>query len=195
MSDVIIDGNLEKLNLWHVLFAKGILNMTNEIYLAGIIDGEGTFSVNKSMRLDDRSIHPTYFPVFYIANNNLDLMNFLVKNFSGKIYGRKNSKCYTWHCSPLSIVTIIDKILPYLIVKKNQAIVLRNFRNTFHGRAMKPTEKDYAIREDCWIKTKILNRSDRYCAGRWQKKWGITNKYIEEMRIKVVNEFDKVSLS
>ncbi len=103
----------------------------NWSYLAGIIDGEGNIGLSK------KNIKRETFSVgceVCITNCNHDLMKWLVRNFGGQYYMRKardvqkHADSYIWRVTGRkNRETILLGILPYLIIKKNQAQIALEF--------------------------------------------------------------------
>lgn len=92
-------------------------------YLAGLIDGEGTITLLPTY--PDRGIYATYL---IISNSDDNLINWLTKNFGGvvKEVNQKNSKirptkkCFNWILRTKKAAEVIEKCLPYLIVKNHK---------------------------------------------------------------------------
>lgn len=107
-------------------------------YLAGIIDGEGSISVElqrangKGRRLDYYTLRMCVF------NTNLDLIKWIVETFGGAYYhntkyeGRK--QCYTWKIFGDKLLDIVSACHPYFIVKKKHADIVMEFRKTVLGK-------------------------------------------------------------
>ena len=105
------------------------------IYLAGILDGEGWFSVQKHIRKNGQSY--SYMPVIGVANTNKVLMDWLIDNFGGSIIERQpNIKQfggklrYEWRPKWSITKLLLKKIIPFLILKQNQAKILEKIGDT-----------------------------------------------------------------
>jgi|SRR5579859_1836963 len=89
-------------------------------WLAGFFDGEGYIGVawNKTRK--------TFYPRLTIANTHLPTLELIQKQFGGSLhrsYGNKKSKsymCYSLHWGHKSVRELLEKIAPYLVVKKEQ---------------------------------------------------------------------------
>ena len=98
--------------------------MNNESlsYLAGIIDGEGTITLN------GRGIHST--PQLQIANINIDLIDWIRTNFNGVVrLDTINNKwqrqtVYKWYCYGKEAIETIQKVFPWLIIKRKQSLII-----------------------------------------------------------------------
>lgn len=137
--------------------------MTKEqiIYLAGIIDGEGTFYIGKHNK------HKKGFNCrLYVVNTDQRLINWLHKNFGGLIYSRSSSKNphwktkFEWIVNTSQILPICESIFPYLICKKEQAEIMMKFRKTFdqwRGMGNLISEDIISIRLQCLNDLRKLN--------------------------------------
>lgn len=90
-------------------------------YLAGLVDGEGTVTLSR------KHSNETPSPEVSIANNSLQLLGW-VKNVvgTGKITSKRKNKphhaqSYTWSIRDNKVISFLDEIKNYLIVKKQQA--------------------------------------------------------------------------
>lgn len=104
----------------------------DENYLAALIDGEGYVGLTKHYQMD------IYIPKVVVEMTNSNPVNFL-KDFvgAGKVTRRiiKSGKVsYTYRVPHENIVSFLDRISPFMKVKKQQAEELSNFlkqRNEF----------------------------------------------------------------
>lgn len=98
-------------------------------YLAGIIDGEGTFYIGYSCK--------KWGSRMYVVNTDKRLIDWLKNTFGGLVYTRNSLKNpawktkYEWILEKAKIPPICEVILPYLICKKEQAELMIKFRKTF----------------------------------------------------------------
>jgi hypothetical protein len=94
-------------------------------YIAGIIDGEGGFCVSK--------INNGYRSYICISNTDIKLMKYLQKNLKGslRVQQRKihHKPVYRLYLNPNAVRKIIDSLIPYLLVKKEQAILVKKVLN------------------------------------------------------------------
>jgi len=114
------------------------------VYMAGIIDGEGSLQVEIQGVCASRKTD--YYSVrLIIINTDKNLMDWLVKNFGGKIHLRKlmpkRKQCYHWAIFSSDAEAILKACLPYMIVKKPQAKLLIEFMHS------KPEGKYYITAE------------------------------------------------
>lgn len=99
-------------------------------YLAGIIDGEGCLIISRS----DRGNYQNYYGRIHVKNTDKRLMKWLVDYFGGNIHTNKpksdkHSVAYSWYFSgnAKSKEVFLLAIMPYLIIKREQAKVLVEF--------------------------------------------------------------------
>ena len=92
--------------------------MISKEYLAGFVDGEGCFNITRC--------RTWILPRLLITNTNVDILKQIKGIYGGDISSRKNGKdnwkvfnMYRASCKALK--TIIKDILPYLILKREQA--------------------------------------------------------------------------
>lgn len=127
-------------------------------YLAGIIDGEGSFYIG--ICRNGRS----FMCRIYVVNTNKELVNWLKETFGGLIYSRKSIKNpqwkirYEWVVDKPAIDPFCKLLLPFLIIKKKHAEIMIEFRNSFiAGRKNPISDEILAFRTECYKKIKALN--------------------------------------
>jgi len=135
--------------------------MKNYKYLAGIIDGEGCIGVYKAK---DKGKYLKYFVCVVVKNTSEELIFWLKENFGGhiKFQKTKNKKwkdCWGWHVNSKKAVTLLKKVLPYLIVKKEQAELSIKFQKKVKRYGVMGVPKDVLEeRESFYIKSRKLNQ-------------------------------------
>ena len=98
-------------------------------YLAGIIDGEGCLTIGAGRKGNIIN----YNSVIMIANTDERLIKWLQQNFGGNYYKASRidprwKQAYIWRfLKKKDIETLLLAVLPYLIVKREQAITLLEF--------------------------------------------------------------------
>ncbi len=137
-------------------------------YVAGIMDTDGSFSV-KRQKGHAETKNLRYIPCIQISMASLDVINHIRKNcVYGTVCVAKNKSCkrgfhYAWSIGKKQdSVEFIEKILPYLKEKNDQAMILLNFckksENTKFCKAGIPKE-ELEFRESCYQKIVALNKS------------------------------------
>jgi hypothetical protein len=104
---------------------------TKYIYLAGIIDGEGSLIISRS----NRGTYNNYYGRIHVKNTDYRLIQWLLNNFGGNVHDSppkdivKHSKAYSWYFSgdAHDKEVLLLALMPYLIVKKDQAKILVDF--------------------------------------------------------------------
>lgn len=101
-------------------------------YLAGIIDGEGTITINSSMQHKRKTIQ--YKPRVVVSNTEKSLLNWLQEEFGGSVTFYTSPKKathrerYLWRVISLQhIKELLSGCLPFLIIKKEKAILLLQY--------------------------------------------------------------------
>jgi hypothetical protein len=139
-------------------------------YLAGLIDGEGCISIFHRVKEGEQltRIHKTRanthpYKMFAmrisITNTYLPLMKWLIANFGGVYYQKRESvnghkASYEWRPKGRNNVEkMLLGILPYMVIKKEQTqIALDYIRMTIAG------ERNPDKREQLYLRAKDLNR-------------------------------------
>lgn len=101
--------------------------------MAGLIDGEGCLSISKQNRKDRKN--PTFRTSITVSNTDRRLVDIFHEYFGGVIYETKDNRIskgwansFTWHCSIGNSAIFLKAIIPYLIAKKQQAILILEFQ-------------------------------------------------------------------
>lgn len=98
-------------------------------YLAGIIDGEGCIAIGAGKR--ETCIN--YNALVLVQNTSKVLIDWLQDNFGGQVYLSKKETertkaAWMWRITrKRDIEILLLAVLPYLIVKREQAKILLNF--------------------------------------------------------------------
>lgn len=93
-------------------------------YIAGFIDGEGCFSISKA--------HRSYNPVLVINNIASEVLDLLKAEYGGSIRYRRNGGfgtnfIFEWRLHAQGLRRLLPCILPHLVIKKEQALILEQF--------------------------------------------------------------------
>ena len=139
------------------------LSDTQWAYLAGIMDGEGSFSIARGGRKPGPG-HPNGYTNWQlkisIGNTNDGLHDWLLKNVGGAKYMGHRSKTdrhkngYNWQLhGKENMKEMILGVLPYLVMKKAQALVALD--------TIAVEGKNPELRESLYLKMKSLNRKGK----------------------------------
>ncbi len=137
-------------------------------YVAGIMDTDGSFSVKRQKGQSDTK-NLRYIPCIQMSMASLDVINHIRRNcVYGTVCVVKNKSCsrgfhYAWSIGKKQDSSeFIEKILPYLKEKKEQASIVldfcRNSENTKYCKAGIPKE-ELEFRESCYQRIVALNKS------------------------------------
>jgi hypothetical protein len=127
---------------------------TKYAYLAGIIDGEGCLLISRS----NRGSYMNYYGRIHVKNTDYRLIKWLLDHFGGNVHQSvpedlvKHAVAYSWYFSgdAHDKEVLLLALMPYLIVKKEQAKTLVEFFRM-------SGEKNPAKREKFYQANKILN--------------------------------------
>jgi len=104
----------------------------NNRYVAGIVDGEGSFCISKVAPQGGR-IRPTYRFYLQVTNQYLPLLESLRETYGvGSIL--ISTSAYQWIVANRQAEMVLRKIKKYLIVKKEQADIALLFRRVVNRR-------------------------------------------------------------
>ena len=114
------------------------VTQTDLAYLAGLIDGEGCFYIGY-VQTRSKSIKRNYHCILKISNNCKEVLEWVHITFGGRttVFNKKrkdhtrNFITYDWYASGYLIRDLTVLILPYLKIKKAQAEIMIQMRNTF----------------------------------------------------------------
>lgn len=130
---------------------------TDFAYLAGILDGEGCFSIfrgGKRPRID-------YTGRLYVVSTDRVLIDWLYDRFGGHRYSRKTRQGwktkFEWVIDRRAATNICVSVLPYLVIKREQAFLLTEFNRSFETRFSRLPDSVREFRETCFLRMKELN--------------------------------------
>lgn len=135
-------------------------------YLAGIIDGEGYVGIMK-MRKGNKSKwcyknDYAYVPVIKIAMIDKELITWLKESYGGNFETRKarpNAReSYCWTARKSKVNDILQKVYPYLRVKKKHAEIIFKYQNTNNGAGHPISEENWAKRDKLFKELRQLTK-------------------------------------
>lgn len=121
-------------------------------YLAGLIDGEGCIYIGRTYAKAITGRKPDsrqyLFLSVSITSTTLPLMLWLKDNFGGSFRSKRVRKqgwkeCYGWRLMSQQAAGLLRRVLPYLIIKKEQAEVALEFQDRLscnHGHEVTEEE-------------------------------------------------------
>lgn len=102
-------------------------------YMAGLVDGEGCLTIARQNRKERKN--PSFKTSVTVSNTDRRLVDIFKEHFGGCIYETKDKRVskgwansFTWHCTAGNSRIFLKAILPYLIAKKQQAILILEFQ-------------------------------------------------------------------
>jgi len=139
----MVDNTEGRFHSQRVIFQKGRLKMSDKAmygYVSGIVDGEGTITICRSeYNGKDRNNKIRHYIAFHVKVNvkNTDerLMKWLQSRFGGEYYKDESSlkkhptwkPAYVWFHAAKDKEPFLLSILPYLILKREQANIALQF--------------------------------------------------------------------
>lgn len=142
---------------------------TDKAWLAGFFDGEGCISVRK--QISGQRYNPTYSISITVTNTSKLVMDYLVKlcgsyyktelRKAGRVGNRKD--CYYWQICSEKAKMLLEIILPYLVLKKEQAINAIKLDDSVrrHKGKYRLSNDIIMYRESLYNKSRLLNRRGR----------------------------------
>jgi len=159
---------------------------TQKAYLAGLIDGEGSIGIynpktpSKSI-IGERNL---FYPVIKIGmTDGFETIYELRQCYGGTLYtrkynGLKNRDCLMLTIRSSGILKLVDDLLPYLRIKKRQALILKEYIQGGEGKYQVITngqkivknkhtaytrlsEKELLRREKLYKQIKLLNKKGK----------------------------------
>lgn len=135
-------------------------------YLAGALDGDGSFSLMKGT--SKTSVSPLYFPMIQFANAKREIIDLLIANFGGSQgiraaykkdgISRKASNYWKLEKS-IKCLPALEQLIPYLIIKKQRAAFLRDYiiDNPFIRGSNRLSDNLLMNREKSYLKMRSFN--------------------------------------
>jgi hypothetical protein len=112
---------------------------TDKAYIAGIIDGEGCFSITERLHTGRRSLSPTWTASLQISMVDEEAIKFISDRYKGRVYkfnAPKNSRFdfYRYDAVSQELKVIVIDTLTYLKTKLRQASIIISFLDTLLER-------------------------------------------------------------
>ena len=127
-----------------------LLGQTDAAYIAGIIDGEGTVTLSRRHRSENRQL------VISISNTERPLLEYVLNSVgAGKITGKRtyqphHSASYTYAISNRQALALLNQVVPYLKTykAKRSDIILRDYirltpRNGYYSPEIKKARTEF----------------------------------------------------
>jgi len=129
-------------------------------YMAGYIDGEGYLGIMKSNR-HPTTVAPTYMPVIKVTSTDESIIIWFKESFGGhmdkRVFVGNSKDAYTWTLTGQKLKRFIEKVYPYLKLKKPQADLLKK-RLRMYRLGYRYTPEEGRIMEEQYIQIRKLNK-------------------------------------
>src|SRR3990167_9491763 len=111
----------------------------NNLYLAGLFDGEGCISIRKTFRSGKNGKRIWFMPTLSCNQSDLPLKRIVIEEFKNRFGGtinkepgRGNSRdSVRWSLQGTKkILSFLDELEPYLFIKQPHCVVIRRFLKT-----------------------------------------------------------------
>lgn len=136
-------------------------------YLAGLFDGEGCIVISKRhYRLKSGEKAPWYTLVVCVVNTHLPTILMLRDEFvsksayvfrmdkiNAKPKGKAQRPCWKWHVASDIAETFLKRVLPHLVIKKEEAYLALQFRD--HVRKYKHAHLSFVNCRDEWMTSEL----------------------------------------
>lgn len=136
-----------------------LIKETLKSYFAGIVDGEGCVEIRccKSYNCPDK--HKRYYTRISVSNKHYKVLKLLKDSYGGHLIYFKKRNIYTWAISTKQSEKFLNEIYPYLIIKKNEAKIIKQFSKIKIEKELKYKKvppKIQAFREKLRLKLKSM---------------------------------------
>lgn len=118
-------------------------------YFAGIMDGEGSISIRRA-KSQAKNHEYQYRAYLQIGMTSREVLDWVKENIGGSYSKGTNDSviakaAYNWTMNPIDGAKVLEQILPYLVLKKRQALVFIEYAKTVslrgsYGKKGLPTE-------------------------------------------------------
>lgn len=135
---------------------------TVHAYAAGLIDGEGCISIGSHRRKTANGVMVDYYLAVIVVTKDEHLTRWLYGNYGGTVNvvtrgGYKRTGVYKrWVVHSTRAQVLLKKILPYLILKKDQARTGIQFQNCKRRNRGKP---DRGREEELYLRMRLQKRA------------------------------------
>lgn len=142
------------------------LTATQAAYIAGMIDGEGCISISRKKDLSmKRGV--AYRLVVIIASTNTEVLPWIAEvtgvGHVKKIVNRwqlTHKDAYNWHVWSVKAAELLKQTLPYMIIKKQQALLGIEFIESKRDGVGKKglSDAEWAAQVSTYDQMKVLNK-------------------------------------
>lgn len=140
----------------------------NAAYIAGLVDGEGCISVSRTHTSESAKGCKrgfAYRSSLNITMTNLEILEWIKQiTRAGKICSKrvniaKHKAAWSWTVWSIEASELLQQLLPYLHIKKEQAENLIAFQSGMRQPGSKGlSDAEWLSRQDYYTRSKILNK-------------------------------------
>lgn len=128
-------------------------------YVAGVLDCDGAIWISA----DKSKKSPRYMMRVSVSNTRRGLLDFFAEHFGGRVnrYSKHSDKWkdeYRWGVNGLPAAEILYACLPYLVIKRPQAMLAVEFASTIQPKQNRIPESFRQIRERIYNEMLELNK-------------------------------------
>jgi len=131
---------------------------TELAYTAGMVDGEGHIGLAPTAS--------SFLPILVVTNTDERIIDWLVHRFGGSIHHHERDNGvhkarHNWRLHGKHATTLLEKLLPYLVLKHDQAQLAMSFYApgiSFHHGARRLPEQELERRKHLHSSLKALNK-------------------------------------
>ena len=138
-----------------------------DAYAAGLFEGEGCVRINHRIRKSNpksKTVYHEYSEFVTISQRDGRMIDWLTENYGGNCYliSRKNhdrfssEPIYTWTITNSKARAFLDRIVPYLIYKRDQ--VQAALRLRINDRRIRQSPNELIFREEVMAEVKRLKK-------------------------------------
>lgn len=106
-------------------------------YLDGIIDGEGCIIIHGQKSRKGGKVFVYYTLFINVGNTSFSLLKWINDRFGGSVFPQtrlaNRRQVWHWNVASKQAEEILLGILPYLVIKKDQAELALRFRDSYKG--------------------------------------------------------------
>jgi len=136
---------------------------TEKAYMAGIIDGDGSISMSKQTSKYGRT---DYRCAIKIQMDNREAIDYfherIDEGYAYKFFDKSRHKpryVFMWNLNGKNTQEFCELLLPYLLVKKNQALaIIKYYKNGIHEKRI--LDNELIRREKLYKRVRKLNGSE-----------------------------------
>ena len=155
-------------------------------YIAGAMDGDGSFSLCKKIEKEDRS--PLYYPFIQFGCLQEELVDLFVKVLGGRkmsIKSKTDAKgivrrdFFSWRAEKVNqCLPVLEKLCSFLVIKKERAEFLIKYiiNHPFKRGSNKLSQMELDDREYCYRRMREFNDSRSYKNGFSKKNANISTE-------------------